>query len=320
MPLFLHGPPGSGKSCLLSALQDQVQSQPRHRFLVRLGPETFDELVRRDSEKLRRSEARDFQPVDVTWQQLIEADYLFFDDVHLLRIRTAAENAEATEALARLLDERFQRDGITVVTGNAPAHELTRLSARARGRLAAGISLALSLPGPASRFVLLKEFCQRRQLAAPATVLEWLAEHLKASVRELESAVGRLQELTRRSPGPLDVAVVARAFELDGTAAPPSIERIVERVGAYFHVDSKQLASRRRFAHFQRARQVGMYLARRCTKLSFSEIGNYFGGRDHSSVLYACRKIERALEREPALGNAVRRLQGQLGDSLCNRC
>lgn len=282
---------------------------------MRVGPEIFDELVRRDSEQLRRPDARDFQPGEVTWQQLVEADFLFFEDVHLLRIRTAADNAEATEALARLLDERSEGDGVTVVTGNAPAHELTRLSARARGRLAAGISLALPLPGPSSRLILLMEFCQRRQLAVPATVLEWLAQHLKASVRELESAVGRLQELARRSPGPLDVAMIARVFELDGTTAPLTIERIVERVGAYFHVDSKQLASRRRFAHFQRARQVGMYLARRCTKLSFSEIGNFFGGRDHSSVLYACRKIEQALEKEPALGNAVRRLQGQLGDS-----
>ena len=92
----------------------------------------------------------------------------------------------------------------------------------------------------------------------------------------------------------------------------PSVEHIARHVGGYFRVELRQLRSERRGRHILWPRQVGMYLARRLTGLSLAQIGDYFGGRDHSTVLHACRKVEDALGRDTVLSGAVRQLQAEL--------
>jgi chromosomal replication initiator protein len=166
--------------------------------------------------------------------------------------------------------------------------------------------------GPLSRLALLQDKAQRRQLAVSREVLVWLAEHLRGGVRQLEGAVLQLETLTRLQKPPLDLADVAAQFrsQLEGTC--PTIERIVQRVGSYFQVEPRRLRSQRRHRQILLPRQVGMYLARRLTGLSFGQIGSHFGDRDHSTVLHACRKIERILPHDAVLSGAVRQLQADL--------
>src|SRR5262249_27789262 len=111
---------------------------------------------------------------------------------------------------------------------------------------------------------------------------------------------------------PLDVDTVAEHFRDQADAARPTVERIARRVGACFRVDVRQLQSRSRYRNVLLPRQVGMYLARQMTDLSLDQIGAYFGGRDHSTVLHACRKVEDALGRDAVLSGAVRQLQADL--------
>ena len=108
-----------------------------------------------------------------------------------------------------------------------------------------------------------------------------------------------------------DSAALAEVFRED--AVRPSVERIIERVGRYFHVEPRQLCSRRRGRNALLPRQIGMYLTRMLTPLSLEQIGAHFGGRDHSTVLHACRKVEEALARDTMLSGAVRQLHADLG-------
>jgi chromosomal replication initiator protein len=96
------------------------------------------------------------------------------------------------------------------------------------------------------------------------------------------------------------------------TAARVTVERIAQRVGGYFRVVPRQLQSRRRYRNILVPRQVGMYLARQLTGLSLGQIGAYFGGRDHATVLHACRKVEQAITEDAALSGAVRQLHADL--------
>src|SRR5207302_9774107 len=105
---------------------------------------------------------------------------------------------------------------------------------------------------------------------------------------------------------------VAEHFRDDAEARRPTVERIAQRVGRYFRVTPDVLQSRRRRRDALLPRQVGMYLARQLTGLSLHQIGAYFGGRDHSTVLHACRKVEQALARDINLSGAVRRLHADL--------
>jgi chromosomal replication initiator protein len=135
---------------------------------------------------------------------------------------------------------------------------------------------------------------------------------LPGSARQLEGALGKLEALGRLSTGPLTTDAVAEAFQHELDASLLTVEHIARRVGRYFRIEPDQMQSRSRGRHALVPRQVGMYLARRLTLLSLQEIGSFFGGRDHSTVLHACRKVEEALTQDAALSGAVHQLQADL--------
>ncbi len=302
--VFLYGPPGAGKTLLLTALESEIHEARLKRHVVRIRSDEFDHLV----------QASD----PAAWQRLVDADLLLFDDLHLLHVRSGEEQAAAGESLVRLLDERQAQDRPVVLTSTLPPGELGHLSARLTGRLASGVMIAVPAMATASKLLLLDKFAQRRQLVLSPAVLKWLAENLTGSGRELEGAIIRLQELARLTKRPVDVLTLEREFRPEVEARSMTVEHIAERVGDYFRVDARQLQSRRRFAGIQTPRQVSMYLVRRLTNLSLEEIGRYFGGRDHSTVLHACRKIERTLNVDCELTSAVHQLHSLLETTLCN--
>jgi chromosomal replication initiator protein len=302
--VFLYGPPGAGKTLLLNALESEIYEARLKRNVLRIRCDEFDHLVH----------AAD--PLD--WQRLVGTDLMLFDDVHLLHVRSGEERAVSGECLVRLLDERQALDRTTVLTSTRPPGELGHLSARLTGRLASGVMVSIPAMGASSRLLLLEKFAQHRQLVLSPAVTAWLAENLTGSGRELEGAIIRLHELARLTKRPLDVDTVQREFRPEVESRSMTVEHIAERVGDYFRVDARQLQSRRRFAGIQTPRQVSMYLVRRLTNLSLAEIGKYFGGRDHSTVLHACRKIERTLNMDCELSSAVQQLHSILETTLCN--
>src|SRR5262249_21254044 len=116
----------------------------------------------------------------------------------------------------------------------------------------------------------------------------------------------------RAHRGPLDLAAVAARFHTQTEAGQVTVERIAERVGGFFRIEPGDLQSRRRYRNVLLPRQVGMYLTRKLTPLSLAEIGHYFGGRDHSTVLHACRKVEKSLCRDAVLSGAIRDIHAGL--------
>jgi chromosomal replication initiator protein len=299
--LYLHGPSGAGKTSLVGLLVEELRRrapgitvQVLHAgevaALVRSGgPAAAEELL---------AAARD-------------CDLLILEDLQHLD-RDGACSPALAETLVGLLDERQAEQRPTVATATLGPGRLTGLPQRLTSRLGGGLVVAVEPPGPASRLALLEAKAQRRQLAVSREVLAWLAEHLGGG-RQLDGAIARLEALARQSPWPPGVAEVAAHFEAEVSASRPTVERIAQRVGSYYRVEPRQLVSQRRSRAVLIPRQVGMYLARRLTELSLEEIGAYFGGRDHSTVLHACRKIEAALDHDLALGGAVRQLHADLG-------
>jgi chromosomal replication initiator protein len=296
-PLFLHGPAGTGKSHLVSALLARVIQQTPDRTTSLLTANEFATLVRASADAQADAIA--------DLQALRGADFLVIEDVQHL-------SALATEAFVQLLDCCLARDQQVIVTANAGPAGLTHLPARLTSRLASGLVVGLQPPSPGSRLLLLKGFAGRRKLNIAEDVLAWLAANATGSVRQLEGAVARLETLTRLQPGPLDVAALAELFRTDADARRPTVERITERVGSYFRVEPRKLQAHGRSPNALLPRQISMYLARQLTELSLREIGDYFGGRDHTTVLHACRKVEQALESDLHLCGAVRQLHADL--------
>lgn len=283
-PLYLRGPSGSGKTTLVNALLSELA---RHRP----GPLTA---------VIQAAELRDRVP---SAESLAANDLIVLEDLQRVPARHAP-------ALASLLDELTVR-GVQVIVTAAVGPGYLELPARLRSRLASGLVVGLEPLSPASRLALLEDKAERRQVAVSRDILAWLAGRLR-SPRELEGALSQLQMLSRSERRPLTLATVNAHFTTEEPAERPAVERIARGVGRYFRVEPAELKSARRHRHVALPRQVGMYLVRQLTGLSLAEIGAYFGGRDHTTVLHACRKVEQALGRDPALSGAVRDLRASL--------
>jgi chromosomal replication initiator protein len=285
IPLFLHGPPGSGKSCLVSAVAEELGG------CCTLSANAFPLPWDQDDATAaqRYEEAR-------------RCNLLFVEDLHHLPAR-------AVDSLVQLIDER-QRLGLAlVITANAgPAqlrHRGEALQVRLTTRLASGLVIALAPLGPASRRQFLEEQAARRGLGIAAEILDWLAGVLTGGGRQLEGALNQVAILAPRTLDEL-----RGQWQVD--ANQPTVERIVRRVSDYYRVEPRQLRSPRRQRGLMLPRQVSMYLARRLTRLSLVEIGAWFGGRDHTTVLHACRKVEAAMQGDTRLSGAVRQLHAEL--------
>jgi chromosomal replication initiator protein len=279
-PLFLHGPPGTGKTHVVSALLDEVCRRCRGLSVT-------------------------IRAVGDGIEDLGDADLLVLEDLQHLPYRSV-------EGLVRRLNERWANTRPTVVTASAGPRHLPAFSERLRSRLTAGLVVGLEPFAEASRRAILGDQAQRRQIAVRPAALAWLAKQLPGSGRAVHAALDRLEELARARPAPLELADV-QAAGFATSASGVRVERIAREVSHYFQVGAQQMQSRCRYRHVLLPRQVGMYLARRLTALSLEEIGAYFGGRDHSTVLHACRKVEAAMAGDAVLSGAVQRLQGELG-------
>ena len=287
-PLFLHGPSGTGKTHLVKALAREVtQRRPTLSVWILAARELVDQDANSND---RQGDSRR------------KSDLLAIEDVQNLP-------ASAVEPLAGLLDDRIGQQRQTVLTATTGPAQLTGLSTRLTSRLAGGLVVGLRLLGPASRLRFLQDRIERRQLAVGHDVLAWLAEHLPGSVRRLEGAVARLEAVARLHDRLPDLETVAEQFRPELEADRPTVQRIADRVGQHFQVDPHLLKSRRRSRGALLPRQVAMALARRLTTLSLDQIGAYFGGRDHSTVLHACRKVESG--RDAALAGVLRQLQAE---------
>jgi chromosomal replication initiator protein len=297
-PLFLHGPSGCGKSHLVAALLARVGERTPDATMSLLTARDFEMMVRPEQAE-GPSTAR--EDLDAARQ----ADLVAVEDVQHLSSRMS-------EAFAQFVDRRRVREQPLVLTANVGPALLAHLPGRLTSRFAAGLVAGLESLSPASRLLVLAELAQRRQLEIERPVLEWLANHLAGSVRQLDGAITRVETLMRMHDIALTRENIAEHFRPEADTHRPTVERIAQRVGRYFQVDPRQMQSRGRSRQALLPRQVGMYLARQLTELSLQQIGAFFGGRDHTTVLHACRKVEQALTQDVTLSGAVRQLHADL--------
>jgi chromosomal replication initiator protein len=302
-PLYLHGPAGTGKTHLVSALIDEVTRQ---------SPQVIITLCHAgDLGRMARSVEISGEVADAL-QAAKHSDLFVLEDLQHLVGRADDRRSAITEELVQVFDHLHARQRQLIFTATAGPRELMYLPSRLLSRLASGLVVGLRPLQLASRLAVLKDKAQRRQLAVASEVLSWVAEHCGGSVRQLDGALVQLQSLAALHDRPLDVSIVADRFRDSIQGNRLTVERIAQRVGNYFCVDPRHLQSRRRHQSVLLPRQIGMYLARQLTGLSLEEIGSYFGGRDHSTVFHACRKIKDVLVHDPGLSGAVEQLQAEL--------
>jgi chromosomal replication initiator protein len=307
-PILLHGPTGTGKSHLVSGLAKEVaQGSNLSIQVMSAGDFRQSASALHENRKLAGNEG---EPVlGMLAAEARACDLLILED--LQHLPTAA-----AESLVQIIDDRLAHSRPMVFTALMGPRHLThrgdRLPARLTSRLAAGLVVALEPLKASSRQRFLEELAQRKQLALARDVVNWLAQNLTGGGRQLEGAINQLETLTKVSRRPLDLKSVSAHFRQQVDALRPTLERISAQVGGYFHIDPKQLQTRRRYRNVLLPRQIGMFLARELTSMSLVKIGSYFGGRDHTTVLHACKKVAQAIKKDAALSGTVEQIHAEL--------
>ncbi|MDO6965570.1 chromosomal replication initiator protein DnaA [Rhizobium alvei] len=300
-PLFIHSSVGLGKTHLLQAIAAAALSNPRNPRVVYLTAEYF---MWRFATAIRDNDALTLK------DSLRNIDILIIDDMQFLQGKLIQN--EFCHLLNMLLDSAKQ---VVVAADRAP-WELESLDPRVRSRLQGGVAIEMDAPDFDMRLEMLRQrLAQARQddpgLEIPDSILEHVASNVTASGRELEGAFNQL--IFRRSFEPdltLD-RVDELLAHLVGAGEPKRvrIEDIQRIVARHYNVSRQELVSNRRTRVIVKPRQIAMYLSKTLTPRSFPEIGRRFGGRDHTTVLHAVRKIEELLSGDQKLSQEVELLR-----------
>jgi chromosomal replication initiator protein len=299
-PLFLHGGPGLGKTHLLQGICHRLQELRPGTSVLYLSCEEFTNAY---ITALQGGKLNDFR------NRCRGADYLIIDDVHFL-----AAKEHTQEEFFHTFDALHNLGKQVVLSSDAHPKEIAALSEKLKTRFVGGLVAELETPVYETRLAIVRAKAAKRGLEVPEQVAELIAKRIEGSVRELEGAVATLTAASRLTGRPLDMTQARAALRRLAALreGPLGLDDILKAVEKRFGVPAAELRSATRARRVLVPRQVAMYIARRLTDMSLSEIGRFFGGRDHATVLYAERKIEGVLPKDEKLAEAVEELTSEL--------
>ncbi len=300
-PLFIYGGPGLGKTHLMQAVgQELLRRNPASRVIYltceKFTNEFIDAIRRGDIEKFRR--------------RYRSSDVLLIDDVQFLAGKERSQE-EFFHTFNTLLDGRNQ----VVLTSDRPACEIKSLEPRLISRFECGLTVEMQPPQMETRLAILKKKSLEWKVRVDESVLLFLAEKIRTNVRRLEGALMRVAtyaSLAGESVTVDKVEHLLRDLIREEGSRQITIDSIQKAVAEHFDVRLADMISRRRPASIAFPRQVAMYLSRSLTKGSLMEIGEAFGGRDHGTVIHACKKVKEKLVQEDGLKESVARLEALL--------
>jgi chromosomal replication initiator protein len=309
-PLFIYGDTGLGKTHLMQAVAHETLQRSPNTRITYVGAEQFmNELI---SSILERS-AAEFR------RRYRETDLLLIDDVHFLKGRKEATQEEFFHTFNALYEAGRQ----IVLTSDRPPSEITGLEARLVSRFQWGMVADITLPDFEHRVAILKQKAQldRLELTIPDNVIHFIAEHVRSNIRELEGSIIKL--LAYASLKHKDITVeVAREALRDKLRAIEGLEpeangkltilTIQQAVAKEWGVTVDGLRSKTRTKTLTIPRQIAMYLARELLATQLVEIGNAFGGRDHSTVIHSIDKVQESITGDPDLRTRINRLRTML--------
>lgn len=300
-PLFIHGVTGLGKTHLLQAIGQYVQSHKKGSKVLYVSSERFtndfiDAIQNNSLAKFRR--------------RYRQADLLLIDDIQFL-----AGKERSQEEFFHTFNTLFDGHKQIVLSSDRPPTEIANLEQRLVSRFEWGLTAELQAPDIETRVAILRKKAQSLSMKIDASILEFLAQRIRTNVRRLEGALMRVASFASLSGRNLSTEAIEHLLKdilHEEAKRAVTIDQIQRRVAEHYDVRLADMTSKRRPKNIAFPRQVAMYLARLHTKASLSEIGEAFGGRDHGTVIHAHKLITEKIREEEKLRSTISFLESQL--------
>jgi chromosomal replication initiator protein len=300
-PLFIYGSSGLGKTHLLHAIGHYASQLGNARAVRYVSTEEFtNDFINSVRDDKTSAFQRRYRDVDV----------LLIDDIQFLESRERTQ-----EEFFHTFNTLHNANKQIVITSDRSPKQLSTLEDRLRTRFEWGLLADIQPPDLETRIAILQKKAAQERLYAPPEVLEFIASRIANSIRELEGALIRVTAFASLTRSPVELSLaeeVLRDFIPDGDEPQVTVEQIMASTAEYFGVSLEDLRGHSRSRILVNARQVAMYLCRELTDLSLPRIGQAFGGRDHTTVMHADRKIRQQMAERRSLFNQIAELTNRI--------
>jgi len=292
-PLFIYGGVGLGKTHLIQSIGNKIGLDQKKRKVKYMSSE---KVVSGIVSAIRSNNMEAFKA------SLAPIDVLIIDDIQFISGKTKSQ-----EEFFHVFNSLYEKNKQIILSSDRPPNAIPELEERLRSRFSGGMTVDVSLPDYETRLVILKTKLQDKGQDLPEEILEYIASNIKKNIRELEGALNALLIYCKTNNNSIDLETTKRL--LKGFVFSPfnvaNYKKVVDSVAKFYNLDEKSLFSETRRKEIVRPRQVAMFLLRKELKYSFPAIARKFGGKDHTTVIYAYKKIQKETEENNKLTEEI---------------
>ncbi len=300
-PCLIYGGVGLGKTHLVQSIANHIRAHSPELKIAYVTAETFtNEFIQTIGEGKNQLFKNKYRKVDV----------LLIDDIHFLQKKTQTQ-----EELFHTFNALYDSNKQMVFTCDRPVSELKELTARLRSRFERGLNVDLLPPDYETRIAILKKKCEIQQFSISNDVLEFISRTVNTNVRDLEASLTKLIAYSRLLGKDITPQIAMEQLKDSYSVSREqsyTIESIQKVVAEYFNLSHIDLKGKKRTKAVAFPRQVAMFISRKMTDLSTTEIGYEFGGRDHTTVMHACQRVDSRIQADPTMDSIIQRLMRQI--------